>query len=405
MVSRGASWEVVRFGDVVAHSAFGPRFSGDLYSASGNIATLRTTDLSPHGNISYDTMPLAQVDENRFSNHFLMQGDLVISRSGRIGTTALFQYFDKPVLPGAFLIRFRLKSDVVPSFYRYFFNSDIGRPLLLSVARGVAQQNINIPSIESLVVPKPPREVQERIVEYIGGYDDLIENNQKRIALLEKSARLLYCEWFAHLRYPGHQHVKVTNGVPQGWSRQALGEIAITNPASYQEKMLPTELNYIDISSVSAGRIHTRTTMRSTDAPGRARRIASDGNIIWSNVRPNLRAFALVLDPSDNDVFSTGFTILAAKEVPFTWLYVSVTSDNFVSHLVNHATGAGYPAVRPDDFQRAVLMVPTTKLLDLYHEATEPHFRMIAKLEQQSERLAKARDLLLPRLMNGEIAA
>ena len=140
------------------------------------------------------------------------------------------------------------------------------------------------------------------------------------------------------------------------------------------------------------------------EAPGRARRKAKAGDVIWSNVRPNLRAYALILDPEESDVFSTGFTVLTPQLVPFTWLYMFVTTDTFVGHLVNHATGAGYPAVRPDDFERAALLLPPKSLLSLFHEATEPNFRLTSKLDHQNQKLAQARDLLLPRLMNGEIA-
>jgi type I restriction enzyme S subunit len=144
--------------------------------------------------------------------------------------------------------------------------------------------------------------------------------------------------------------------------------------------------------------------MPSTEAPGRARRRAKDGDVIWSNVRPNLRAYALILEPDEADVLSTGFTVLSAKEIPFTWLYLLITTDSFVGYLVNHATGAGYPAVRPDDFERAAVIVPPKPLLTLFHEASELNFRLISQVDKQNQKLAEARDLLLPRLMNGEIA-
>ena len=105
----------------------------------------------------------------------------------------------------------------------------------------------------------------------------------------------------------------------------------------------------------------------------------------------------LVLKPDHNDVFSTGFTVLSATEVPFTWLYLFVTTDQFVGHLVNHTTGAGYPAVRPDDFERAAIALPPTTLLNLFHESTDSNFRLVSKLEQQNQKLSLARDLLLPR--------
>ena len=185
---------------------------------------------------------------------------------------------------------------------------------------------------------------------------------------------------------------------------RTLGDIAKTNRESYRPKELPESINYIDISSVTQGRVVSKGLMASIGAPGRARRKAYDGDVIWSNVRPNLRAYALILEPNENDVFSTGFTVLTATEVPFAWLYFLVTTDKFVGHLVNHATGAGYPAVRPDDFERAAVVVPPATLLKLFQESAEPNFRLISKLERQNQKLAQARDLLLPRLMNGEIA-
>ena len=217
-------WPTVQFKEIVAHSAFGPRFSGELYSEAGNVATLRTTDLSPSGEISYSTMPFAEINENKFANHFLRISDLVISRSGRIGTTAVFKGFDIPVLPGAFL--FVLGSATTHCQNSIgIFNSPAGQALIRSVARGVAQQNINISNVKLLNVPHPVMREQEKVVEILAAYDDLIENNRQRIALLEEAARLLYREWFVHFRFPGHEHVKITDGIPDGWERRAFDDV------------------------------------------------------------------------------------------------------------------------------------------------------------------------------------
>ena len=162
-------------------------------------------------------------------------------------------------------------------------------------------------------------------------------------------------------RSPGHEHVEIIDGIPKGWRRSTLGEVVVTNEASHKATELPFVINYIDIASVDQGWINQKTEMSSDDAPGRARRIARHGDVIWSNVRPNLRAYALVMEPDETDVFSTGFTILTAKSIPHLYLYQFVTTDGFVSHLVNHTTGASYPAVRPPDFERAELLIPSKK--------------------------------------------
>jgi type I restriction enzyme, S subunit len=257
---------------------------------------------------------------------------------------------------------------------------------------------------ENIEFRVPGHLTQQAISKVLTAYDDLIENNRRRIGLLEEAARLLYREWFIHHRFPGHEHVPIIDGLPEGWVRTTLGEVAETNSESYGAKQLPEAISYIDIASVKQGRIISRTQMMATDAPGRARRKARSGDVIWSNVRPNLRAYALIMEPAEEDVFSTGFTILRPVSVPYTWLYQFVITENFIGYLNNHATGAGYPAVRPDDFERAEANIPTPQLLALFHEAIEPSMKMISKLNAQSDKLAQARDLLLPRLMSGEIA-
>ena len=323
---------------------------------------------------------------------------VVIGRKGSLGTV---HYVDGPYWPHDTTLWSKDLKGNHPRFIYYFLHT-LG---LECYDVGNSNPTLNRNHIHGLDIKIPEHEIQIRIGSTLSTYDDLIENNRRRIQLLEQAARLLYKEWFVHLRFPGHEHVKIKDGVPEGWEKKTLGDVAHTNEESYKAKSLPDEINYIDISSVKQGRILMKTTMLSSEAPGRARRKAKDGDVIWSNVRPNLRAYALVLEPEDVDVFSTGFTVLSAKKVPFTWLYLFTTTDSFVGHLVNHATGAGYPAVRPDDFERAEVVVPPKALLSLFHESVEPSFRQITKLEQQNLFLAKARDLLLPRLMNGEIAA
>ena len=302
------------------------------------------------------------------------------------------------------MVIFRTNREALSDRFLFqYLRSRSFRKQIESLRTGAAQPQLPIRDIKTIGVPIPAITTQLRIAGLLSAYDDLIENNRRRIALLEQAARKLYREWFVRLRFPGHESTRIIDGVPEGWERKTLGEVAVTNAQSYLPKKLPETLNYIDISSVSAGRILEKKSMVAADAPGRARRKAAHGDIIWSNVRPNLKAYSLILDPEENDVFSTGFTVLSATRIPFTFLYQSVTSDYFVTYLVNHTTGASYPAVRPDDFERAEIVVPPPLLLIEFREICEAKYHLIAKLAREDEQLMKARDLLLPRLMSGEV--
>ena len=289
---------------------------------------------------------------------------------------------------------------VNPKFVYYLLIHNRNLIRSFGLGGGSATPILNKTGFKSIRFRVPSKCNWNRIASILSAYDDLIENNRRRIQLLEQSARLLYKEWFVHLRFPGHERVRIKDGVPEGWARKPLGEVAATNVKSYKTGGLPNCVNYIDISGVDRGRIVARKPVLSAEAPGRARRIVRSGDTIWSNVRPNLRAYALVLDPDECDVFSTGFTVLSPVTVPFVYLYLSITTDEFIGHLVNHTTGASYPAVRPDDFERAIVLIPSIRVLEVFQERTEPMYRLVKILEKEIGSLSKARDRLLPHLLS-----
>ena len=385
--------ESVRYGYTASASKdeIGPKF-------------LRITDIVPQC-ISWHSVPYCAGNERALEKYLLQVGDIVVARTGAtVGYAKQIRTPENAVF-ASYLVRFRINSEIAePRFIGHLVESNVYKQYVKSQVGGAAQPNANAKVLGRFSFTLPPRRVQRRIADILSSYDDLIENNRRRIALLEQAARELYREWFVRLRFPGHENTRIVDGLPEGWERKTLREVAVTNAQSCHAKELPETLNYIDISSVSAGRILEKKSMVAADAPGRARRKAAHGDVIWSNVRPNLKAYSLVLDPEENDVFSTGFSVLSATKIPFTFLYQSVTSDYFVTYLVNHTTGASYPAVRPDDFERAEIIVPTPLLLTEFHEICESKYHLIAKLAREDERLMKARDLLLPRLMSGEVA-
>lgn len=274
---------------------------------------------------------------------------------------------------------------------------------MVSLKNGGAQPNLNVKIIKSIEISLPPLPVQQRIASILSTYDDLIENNQKQIKLLEEAAQRLYKEWFVDLHFPGHENVKIVDGVPEGWESCRLRDVAEINGRNIDENYPYDKINYIDIGSVRNGRILEKANYNLEEAPGRAKRIVQDGDVIWGMVRPNLRAYAMVLNPDKNDVFSTGFAVLTSKKVPFSFLYCNVTTEEFVGYLVNCTNGAAYPAVKPIHFEEYNVSIPQNNLLNKFHNITEPYFRKIYYLSKQISSLREARDRLLPKLMSGEI--
>ncbi|MBI4324130.1 MAG: restriction endonuclease subunit S [Chloroflexi bacterium] len=291
---------------------------------------------------------------------------------------------------------------------RYFFYAlKARRHLLLKVASGGAQRNLSGKLIKEFKLPVPPLPVQRRIAGILSAYDELMENSQRRIRFLEAMARALYREWFVHFRFPGHEKLprvaSPLGDIPQGWEVKKLASVAEVNRAQINARTAPDELHYIDISSVSPGQIDSITTYVFADAPGRARRIVQHGDVLWSSVRPNRRSHAQVMHPEPDTIASTGFAVLTATKVPFTFLYFATTTDDFVAFLTNNATGAAYPAVSGATFEKADLLIPPAPLLKKFGAATIPMAEQIHALHRRIQNLRRTRDLLLPRLLSGQV--
>lgn len=178
-------WVCKPFGELCESSAFGPRFPSDAYDENGPLATLRTTDMDDEGNISLSTMPRAAIKPSVFVDHLLRPGDIVISRSGTCGVTGVFTCHDIPVVPGAFLIRFRLRDLRLNRFYRRYFNSSLGRPYLERLAVGGVQKNIKGSDVLCLQVPSLEPTEAVAIGDRIESVEHDIESNQQLLRKLK----------------------------------------------------------------------------------------------------------------------------------------------------------------------------------------------------------------------------
>lgn len=120
-------------------------------------------------------------------------------------------------------------------------------------------------------------------------------------------------------------------------------------------------------------------------------------------VRPNLRSYCLILDPIPNLIVSTGFAVISPKTTPFTYLYNALTTEDFIGYLTTHASGSAYPAVKTDDFINVNIIKPNNNVLVLFHKITKPIYKIINKLFLKNINLRQTRDLLLPKLISGEL--
>lgn len=330
-----------------------------------------------------------------------VQGPGVVT--GRYGTLGQVFYVETDFWPLNTSLYVQDFKGNDPRFISYFLGTlNFGSQNAAGAVPGVNRNHLH-----ALNVRVPPLPIQQRIAGILSAYDELIENSQRRIKILESMARALYREWFVKFRFPGHESVprvpSPLGEIPQGWEVKKLSAVAEVNRAQINARSAPEVLHYIDISSVSPGQIDSTTTYAFADAPGRARRIVQHGDMLWSCVRPNRRSYAQVMHPAPDTIASTGFAVLTATKVPFTFLFFATTTDDFVAYLTNNATGAAYPAVTAPTFEKADLLVPSAALLKSFGDVTIPMAEEIHTLQRQIQNLRRTRDLLLPRLLSGQV--
>ena len=345
---------------------------------------------------------------HRLSQHKLHSGDIIYGRRGDIGRRALVTDRESGWLCGTGCLRISLGDSVVdPAFLYYYLGQPSVTAWIQGQAIGATLPNLNTAILRSVEVRFPELPEQQRIAGILSAYDGLIENNTRRIAILEEMARSLYREWFVDFRFPEHEQATIMESelglIPEGWHVADLGAIADVNSESLTPGHGIQNINYVDISSVSPGRIEKIIPMPFENAPSRARRIVRSGDTIWSTVRPNRKSYSIILDPPDALIVSTGFAVIRPRAVPSSYLYNVVTTDGFADYLTNHATGSAYPAVSAADFERALILIPPTDLLVRFQATTGDMLDLRQRLLMKNLVLGRTRDLLLPSLVSGEI--
>ena len=289
-------------------------------------------------------------------------------------------------------------------FIKYLFDAFLQRRFQ-RFTQGAAQDNLSQEKLLSVKFPTPDLRTQKRIADILSAYDNLIENNRRRIQLIEQSARLLYKEWFVRLRFPGHARVKIKDGVPEGWEKLTTfgvmdvlsggtpktgklenwnGNIPFFTPkdATSHIYVVKTEkmLTEQGIKSCNS-KLYPKDTIFIT-----ARGTVGNINLAQADMAMNQSCYALRAKPPLNQHF----------------LYFALLEG--VEHFRIRAGGAVFNAIVRDTFKLIPFVVPNRELINTFTDFAAPIIQEVENLLIQSERLRQARDLLLPRLMNGEIA-
>lgn len=283
--------------------------------------------------------------------------------------------------------------------------------LLRNTLKNYKSEKAAVPGVDRNVlhlikVRATDRTTQERVVSILSAYDDLIENNRRRIALLEEAARMIYREWFVDFRFPGHAHINIVHGIPEGWERLPASQAFEVNPTTRRAD--EGTIRYVPMSALSENGMvinpeHLEERAQSTSVRFR------NGDTLFARITPCLEngktSFVQCLETSEVACGSTEFIVLRGRRVSSYFVYLTARLHDFRENAIRSMIGSsGRQRVQPSCFDRYFVPVPPDAIAVLFDEAVSELFRQIGNLDQQNHKLAEARDLLLPRLMNGEIA-
>ncbi len=367
---------------------FGSKLTVADYVEDG-VPVIRGTNLNAGRYLTEDGFVFVseqKVQDDLFGN-LAHKGDIVFTQRGTLGQVSLIPPdapFDTYVVSQS---QMKMTVDPIKADARFIYYWFTSRETVESISNRNSSSgvpHINLTVLRNFHVPVPDRETQTRIADLLSVYDDLIENNRRRIALLEEAPRLLYREWFVHLRFPGHEHVRVADGVPEAWQRRELGSV-LTLKRGYDlpsTRRMPGTVPIVSSSGITGYHSQPKAL-----GPGVVTgRYGTLGEVYFleSDYWP-LNTALYVAD------FKGHHPLVLFHLLKF--LLRDVSSQK-----------AAVPGVDRNVLHTIPVVWPPARLQHAFLEVVCDNHHQIRVLTEMNEKLVQARDLLLPRLMSGAIA-
>ena len=269
-----------------------------------------------------------------------------------------------------------------------------------SASRGTTQDNLSLDKLLrfDLLIPSLP--TQQRIAAILSAYDDLIENNTRRIAILEEMARRLYEEWFVHFRFPGYEAVEFDGELPMGWHSAALGDLVEEKRDAVQPDAIDPDTPYVGLEHIPRRSITLRewstvATVQSTKL------LFVENDILFGKIRPYFHKVSLA---PVQGVTSSDTIVLRAFSPDYLHLALCcASSDAFVDHATQTSNGTKMPRANWTVLKDYRVVVPDASLLADFNAFMTPLLQSLKTHNRKNANLRAQRDLLLPKLVSGEI--
>lgn len=335
-------------------------------------------------NVRWGDFDLSDLREMRFEPHEverygLKPGDIVMCEGGEPGRCALWKGQREGMMIQKALHRIRPRAGLDSTFLYYAFLNIGKQNGFAPFFTGATIKHLPREQLARVLIRFPEWSEQRAIAVVLSAYDDLIATNQRRIALLEDAARRLYREWFVHLRFPGHEQVEVKDGVPQGWTQKPLRDIA---PLHYGKSLKSTDRKEGNVPVYGSSGI-----------VGLHNAALIDSGAIIVGRKGNVGS--LYFSPVPCFPIDTVYYI--APTQASCRLYLALHQLNFIS------SDAAVPGLNRTYAHSLAVLQPSNDVDEAFERLVQPVFEQIQQLTEQNAKLAQARDLLLPKLMSGQL--
>lgn len=396
-----SEWKTIPFGELYAADSRNGLTKPSKVRGSG-YKMINMGELFANDRIYDIPMELVPLSEREKKNCKVESGDLLFARQSLVlegaGKCSIVMAVSPLTVFESHLIRVRLNQELAnPLFYYYYFRSPIS-PIKTIVSQ-CAQAGIRSSDLTGLSVIFPPIEEQKRIADILSNYDTMIETNQRQIKLLEEAVQRLYKEWFVDLRYPGHENVPVVDGVPEGWNRFSMEEIAdyLNGYAFKPSDWGKTGKPIIKIKELNEGITEDTPRNMGVDIPPKYNISAGDIVFSWSATLT-----AKIWDSEDGLLNQHLFKVTPHKGIGREFLLQSIlkTLDEFK----NLTTGATMKHIQRGKLNQVYIIAPPEFLMNSYENKVVYIRNRILALSRSIAMLIEARDRLLSKLMSGEIA-
>lgn len=404
-MSIASEFELLPLGDLVRfingdRSTNYPK--GNDYVEAG-IPFISATDLS-NGRIDKSSAKgITRAAYEKLRSGKIQADDVLFCLRGSIGKIAYVREGDAGAIASSLVI-VRATEKVNARYLFFVLSSPSVQQAALGLNNGAAQPNVSVGELQKVLIPLPPVPTQRRIASILSAYDDLIENNTRRIAILEEMARRIYEEWFVHFRFPGHEQVKMVESelglIPEGWSWQSLRDIAMdvrdgVNPESTAPTTPYVGLEHIPRRSIGLTEWGFASEVQSTKL--RFQR----GDILFGKIRPYFHKVAVA--PVAGVASSDAIVIRAKEPKWYSLVLATVSSDAFVAEATQSSNGTKMPRANWNVLLGYKVPQPTEQALERFSEVMSGIVDFIRVATLKNRNLRNTRDLLLPKLISGEL--